>query len=112
MIEKVEITRRVAYGIAPVRFPYSGMHSTRPEINEVHVYKLRYGDDCCEVVEDGHMQEMRLTMTIDKYNSYIAARLTNEMLNFIGKNIRQAVEQQAAKNAPKSDNMAYLFGDK
>ena len=112
MLEKIEITRRVAYGIDPVRFPYSGMHSTRPEINEVYVYRLRYGDNYYEVVEDWHMQEMRLTMTTDKYNSYITERLTNEMLNFIGKNIRQAVEQQAAKNAPKLNNMAYLFGER
>lgn len=112
MIEKVEITRREVYGVDPVRFPYLGMRSTRPDVDKVYEYTLRYGNNYCRVVEDWHMQEMRLTMKADEYNRYITERLTGEMLNFVRKGILQAVEQQAAGNAPKRDNMAYLFGDK
>lgn len=109
MIEKIEITRRVLHGATRlvVRNYYSS-----PSMDEVYEYTLRYGNNCCRVVEDFHMQEMRMRMKPEEYHEYITGRLTGEMLNFIRTGIKQAVRQQADKNAPKRDNMAYLFGDK
>lgn len=112
MIEKVEITRRVVPGATRLVARSYNTFYDLSSMEEVYEYTLRYGDNYCRVVEDFHMQEMRLRMKPAEYNEYVTRRLTDTMLNHIGAGIKQAVRQQADKNAPKSDNMAYLFGDK
>ena len=109
MLEKIEITRRVAHEATRL---ITHNYYSFPAMDEVYEYTLRYGNNCCRVVEDFHMQEMRMRMKPEEYHEYITERLTGEMLNFIRTGIKQAVRQQADKNAPKRDNMAYLFGDK
>lgn len=112
MIEKVEITRRVVPGATRLVARSYNTFYDLSSMEEVYEYTLRYGDNYCRVVEDFHMQEMRLRMKPAEYNEYVTRLLTVKMLNHIGDGIKQAVRQQADKNAPKSDNMAYLFGDK
>lgn len=112
MIEKVEITRRVVPGATRLVARGYNTFYDLSSMEEVYEYTLRYGNNCCRVVEDFHMQEMRMRMKPEEYHEYITERLTGEMLNFIRTGIKQAVRQQADKNAPKRDNMAYLFGDK
>lgn len=112
MNERIEITRRVAIGATRLAARVYNTFYGRSSMDEVYEYTLRYDDNCCRVVEDFYMQEMRLRTTPAEYNEYVTRRLTDTMLKHIGDGIKQAVRQQADKNAPKSDNMAYLFGDK
>ena len=112
MNERIEITRRMVPGATRlVAHSYNTFYG-RSSMEEVYEYTLRYGNNCCRVVEDFHMQEMRLRMKPAEYNEYVTRRLTDTMLSHIGDGIRQAVHQQAAGNVPKGDIMAYLFGDK
>ena len=85
---------------------------SNPYYDEVYEYTLRFGDHYCRVVEDFHMQEMRMRMGVEEYNEYVTRRLIDMMLNFVNDGIKKAVQQQAANNAPQRNNMAYLFGDK